>query len=141
LEASAAYRVFATDPRHPVEMAAAQRGQLVSWLTRRMGREIAPPDLSGAGYRFMGGRLLATMRGPAALFMYDDGHGARLVVMVRPMQRPEADTGGPMTRIHHADLNGFAWTWAGLGYSLVGAVPASTLHPIANEVRRALAGV
>ncbi|HVC59578.1 MAG TPA: anti-sigma factor [Acetobacteraceae bacterium] len=141
LEASAAYRVFATDPRHPVEMAAAQRGQLVAWLTRRMGREVAPPDLSAAGYRFMGGRLLATTHGPAALFMYDDGRGVRLVVMVRPMQRPEADTGGTMTRIRHANLNGFVWTRAGLGYSLVGEAPANTLHPIANDVRRAPPGV
>lgn len=141
-EASAAYRVFATDHRHPVEMTAAQRSRLVAWVKRRMGREIAPPDLSQAGYRFMGGRLMATTRGPAAMFMYGNGHGIRLVVLIRAMQHPgQAGKASPMTGISHASLNGFAWSRAGLGFSVVAKAPARFLHPIANELRRALPGI
>jgi anti-sigma factor RsiW len=141
LEASAAYQVFATDHSHPVEMTATQRSQLVAWLRRRMGREVVPPDLSRAGYRFMGGRLMATTRGPAAMFLYDNGLGVRLVVLIRAMRHLKANEGAPMIGIRYANINGFAWTRAGLGYSVVAKVPAQSLHPIANELRRALPGI
>jgi anti-sigma factor RsiW len=53
------------------------------------------PDLAASGYRFMGGRIVATAQGPAALFMYDDDRGTRLVMLARPMA---ADQNQPMTR-------------------------------------------
>jgi hypothetical protein len=44
---------------------------------------VAVPDLSG--YRFMCGRLVATVYEQAALHMYDEDHGTRLVMLARTM--------------------------------------------------------
>jgi hypothetical protein len=42
----------------------------------------------------------------AAMFMYDDDHGSRLVVLTRPMS--SADQSAPMTRQSRGDVGGFA---------------------------------
>jgi anti-sigma factor RsiW len=82
----------------------------------------------------MGGRLVATQHGPAAMFMYDDDHGTRLVVMTRPMT--SVDQNAPMTAHSQGDVAGFAWADDGVGYSLVGHAASDSLRPIANEVRK-----
>ena len=86
-EAAVSYQVYAADPVRPVEMPAADSAQLVSWISQRLARPIALPDLASAGYHFMGGRLVATEHGPAGLFLYDDAHGTRIAMMVRPMAK------------------------------------------------------
>ena len=82
----------------------------------------------------MGGRLVATAHGPAAMFMYDNDHGSRIVVLTRPMS--SADQNAPMTPQSQDDVGGLSWADDGLGYSLVGQTPPESLRPIANEVRR-----
>jgi anti-sigma factor RsiW len=70
------------------------------------------PDLSSSGYRLMGGRLVATAHGPAAMFMYDDDHGQRLVILTRPMQ---TDQNKPMTPHVGDGVSGFASADDGMG--------------------------
>ncbi len=68
---------------------------------RARGVGVEPPapgrsscwDLSKSGYRFMGGRVVPTAHGPAAMLMYDDDRGDRLVVLTRPMT---SDQNSPM---------------------------------------------
>jgi anti-sigma factor RsiW len=72
----------------------------------------------------MGGRLVATSHGPAAMFVYDDDHGERLVVLTRPMS---TDQNAPMTPQSKGDVTGFAWADGGMGYSLVGHSSAESL--------------
>jgi anti-sigma factor RsiW len=81
----------------------------------------------------MGGRVVATSHGPAAMFMYDDDQGDRLVVLTRPMA---TDQGQPMTPHSGSDVSGFAWADDGMGYSLVGQSSPEVLRPIANEARK-----
>jgi anti-sigma factor RsiW len=81
----------------------------------------------------MGGRLVATSHGPAAMFMYDDDQGTRLVMLTRPML---TDQSAPMAPHSDDGVSGFAWADDGLGYSLVGRAAPDSLKPIANEVRR-----
>jgi anti-sigma factor RsiW len=135
-EAAQNFAVYGSDRIRPVELRATDRAELVDWTTQRLGRPVGVPDLAASGYRFMGGRIVATPHGPAAMFMYDDDRGTRLVMLARPMK---AEQDAPMTP--HADgaVNGFAWADDGLGYSLVGPTAPGALHPIANEVRRQLA--
>lgn len=132
-EAAASYAVFAPDQARPVEIRAENRAQLVAWTSRRLGRPVAIPDLAASGYRLMGGRVVATEHGPAALFMYDDDKGNRLVMFARPMA-----SGSDMPMAPHVQdgINGYTWADNGLGYSLVGAVAPGMLHPLADEVRR-----
>ena len=135
-EAADSYEVFSADQSRPVELKASDRGTLVNWVSQRLRRPIAVPDLSASGYRFMGGRLVATSHGPAALFLYDDDHGARLAMLVRPLA---VDQDMPMTQHRTDGVDGFVWGAKGLGYSLVGAAAPDVLHPLANEVRRQIA--
>lgn len=125
------YEVYAADHSRAVELGAADRPQLVRWLSDRLQRPVAVPDL--AGYRFMGGRLVATPHGPAGLLMYDDDRGTRLAMLVRPMEI-EGDT--PMSEHSQGAVSGVTWADRGLGYTLVGDRPADVLHPLADEARR-----
>ena len=67
-QATGRYRRAPATTDNPVEFTAAKRDDLVEWVLHGMGVSLAAPDLSAAGYRFIGGRLVATKHGPAALF-------------------------------------------------------------------------
>jgi anti-sigma factor RsiW len=132
-EAAYSYSVYAPDRVRPVEMRASDSAQLVQWVSNRLKQPVKLPDLTGSGYRLMGGRLIATSHGPAAMFMYDDDRGDRLVVLTRPMASEQS---APMAPHSGGDVSGFAWADGGMGYSLVGQAAAESLRPIANEVRK-----
>ncbi|MGH6713758.1 MAG: anti-sigma factor family protein [Bradyrhizobium sp.] len=132
-EAAYSYQVYAPDRVRPVEMRATDSAQLVQWVSNRLHQPVRLPDLTTSGYRLMGGRLIATSHGPAAMFMYDDDRGDRLVVLTRPMR---SDQNAPMAPHAQGNVAGFAWADGGMGYSLVGQAAADALKPIANEVRR-----
>jgi anti-sigma factor RsiW len=133
-EATVSFNVYAPDRVRPVEVRASDSAQLVQWVSDRLHRPVKVPDLTTSGYRLMGGRLVATSHGPAAMFMYDDDHGSRIVMLTRPMS--SADHDAPMTPRSQGDVGGFAWADNGVGYSLVGQAAPESLRPIANEVRR-----
>jgi anti-sigma factor RsiW len=133
-EANASYNVYAPDLIRPVEVRASDSAELVQWVSDRLHHQVKVPDLATSGYRLMGGRLVATQHGPAAMFMYDDDHGSRLVVMTRPMS--SADQNAPMTAHSQGDVGGFAWADGGVGYSLVGHAAPESLRPIANEIHK-----
>ncbi|MCS0497661.1 anti-sigma factor [Ancylobacter sp. MQZ15Z-1] len=132
-EAADSYSVFAADRVRPVEIAAADSSDLVSWTSDRLRHPVKIPDLKPSGYRFMGGRLVPTAHGPALMLMYDDDKGTRLVMVTRPMA---ADRNALMSQTRTGDLTGFSWARDGIGYSLVGPVAPGDLHPIADEIRR-----
>ena len=134
-EAVVNYKVFAQDKARPIEIAAPDAKALVQWASNRLKAPVSVPDLSGAGYRFMGGRLVATEHGPAVMFMYDDDKGTRLVMLSRPMAR---QGNSRMTESSREGVNGFTWSSGGIGYSLVGPAPADVLHPIADKARSQL---
>jgi anti-sigma factor RsiW len=132
-EAAYTYDVYSADPTHPVEFKATDKTQLVDWISSRLQLSIRVPDLSASGYRFMGGRLVATPHGPAGLLMYDNDQGLRLAMLVRPMT---IDKTARMTEHRAGAVNGYAWAEKGVGYSLVGTTSTDTLHPLANEIRQ-----
>lgn len=134
-EAADNYRVYAYDTVRPVEIGAAEQARLVSWVSSRLQRPVTAPDLTRAGFRLLGGRLVTTPHGPAAMFLYDGAGGQRLAVVIRPMA---VETQTRMSEHADGGLGGVAWADDGLGYSLVGAASARELHPLADEVRRAV---
>lgn len=135
-ESLAAHRVFVPDALHPVELRADARDALLAWLSERLGTAIIAPDLQSIGFRFMGGRLVATAQGPAGLLMYDDDRGTRLTLYVRRMLR---DVTLPLQTNEADALSSFTWAEAGVGY----AVTARTLEPalplLVGEIRRQVA--
>jgi anti-sigma factor RsiW len=134
-QAVANHVVYAADRRRPTELGAQQRDDLARWVSNRLNRQVAPPDLSADGYNYMGGRLAATPDGPAGLFMYDDPHGVRITVFVLPLDA------APTTPIQHVDfahVDGCAWIDKSVGYTVVGGLPPSELRRIAELVKRQL---
>ncbi|HEY6434513.1 MAG TPA: anti-sigma factor [Acetobacteraceae bacterium] len=135
-EAFSSHTVYAADRRHPIEVGASEAAHLRQWLSNRLDRSVAPPDLSASGYHLIGGRLLATEHGnAAALFMYENAGGQRLSLLFRPM--------APTMRASPKDIsqgrmNGCAWIDKGMGYAVVGVMPDSELDGIADDIRVAL---
>jgi anti-sigma factor RsiW len=133
-QAMSSHAVYSVERRHVVEVTAAERDHLAQWLSNRLGRSVAPPDLSLAGYQLIGGRLLATEHGgAAALFIYDDEQGIRLSVLMRPM--------GPDLRAPHSDMsqgavNGCSWIAKGIGYAVVAATSGEALDRVAEQINR-----
>ncbi len=138
-EASDSFNVYAPDHVRPVEMRASDRAELVDWVSSRLRRTVKVPDLSPSGYRLMGGRLIATSHGPAAMFMYDNDRGSRIVMLTRPMN--SADQNAPMTARSNGDVAGFSWADGGTGYSVVGQAPADVLKPLADAVRKQMRSI
>lgn len=136
-EAAAAFVTYGSDRVRPVELRADGTAELVAWASQRLQVPVRVPDLSGAGYRFMGGRVVPTAHGPAVMFMFDDDHGTRLVLLMRPMRAAGTTR---MTRHEQDGATGFAWASAGMGYSLTGAKPPAVIHSLADAVRRQLVG-
>ena len=134
-EAAESYEVFALDRDQPVEIEAAERARLVAWASQRLGHPVAVPDLLDDGYRFLGGRMVATGYGPAVLFMYEDARGNRLVMLSRPLP---ADRDASMVEQSTGPVAGFAWAYRGMGYSLVARLASDRLQPLADEARRQL---
>jgi anti-sigma factor RsiW len=127
------YVVYASDTRRPVELASDQRATLTRWVSDRLDTPVQPPDLEGAGYRFLGGRLVTTPNGPAALFIYEGAAAERLAVMMRPM---EIEKNRSMSEQSYGALDGVTWSRDGLGFSVVAPRASTDLLPVAEDVRR-----
>ncbi len=131
-EAVANHIVYTADRRRPTELGADQREDLARWVSNRLNHPVTPPDLSSAGYHYMGGRLAATPEGPAGMFMYQNDAGLRLTVFVRPAG---AAPSVPMEHIDAGKLGGCAWIDKGVGYTVVGAMPSDELRRIAGQIQ------
>jgi len=133
-QAMASHAVYTADPRHPIEMTAAEPSYLSQWLSDRLHRSVVPPDLTSAGYRLLGGRLVATERGgAAALFVYEDTHGDRVSVLLRPMA-PELHAA--REDASRGTLNSCTWIRNGMGFAIVAGLPDQTLDRIAEQINR-----
>ena len=133
MEAAAAHTVFAADPAHPIELGPDHQAELVAWIDRKLHRPVEVPDLRAQGYRLMGGRVLSTMVGPAAMLVYDDARGARITVFLQPMRSDVA----PMQPVRAGAANGYAWIDAHMGYGVISDGDAS-MHGLADRVRQAM---
>jgi anti-sigma factor RsiW len=76
--AADAYRTYAIDPVHPVEIASTQQPQLERWLQRRLSIPVQAPDLRSEGWSLLGGRLAPGDFGPGAYFVYENQAGDRM---------------------------------------------------------------
>jgi anti-sigma factor RsiW len=117
-DAIAAYRTFVVEKLHPVEVRADQEAHLVQWLSRRLGKPLTAPDLTAEGYELMGGRLLPTDAGPAAMFMYADKAGDRLTLYARV---DGSDTGTGFRFEREEGVAAFAWVDRDLSYVVAAA--------------------
>jgi len=136
-EAAISYIVYAVDEHRPVEIRADQRNVMTRWLSNRLNRQVAPPDLSAAGYELLGGRLVASPHGAAALFVYENTHHKRLIIYVRPMAEPGETTA--IKAVDVDDLDGCTWIDQGIGYSLIANESYAHLQELSQGVRQQVA--
>jgi anti-sigma factor RsiW len=132
-EAAEAHSVFAADPNRPIEIGSENRSELVGWIERKLHRVVSVPDLSVQGYRLIGGRVLSTMIGPAAMLVYDDDRGGRITIFLQPMRSDVA----AMQPVNAGSANGYAWIDAHMGYGVISDGDAS-IYGLADGVRRAM---
>ncbi|ULJ75798.1 anti-sigma factor family protein [Rhizobium gallicum] len=131
-EAAASYGAFASDRLRPVEVRADASETLQQFAAATLGRSTTIPNLTEAGYRLMGGRVIPTAHGPGFMLMYDNDKGSRLVILARHMV---VDQDKAMVASENGEVRGWSWAKEGMGYSVVGALPRKDLHPIADVVR------
>lgn len=123
-----AHDTYVVEVVHPVEVPATQRAHMDSWMSKRMGTEMRPPDLAASGYALMGGRILPSDDGPAGLYMYENADGKRITLYVS--HQPGGDSAfqftdaGPVQSLH--------WSDGGLGYALTGDMPRDRLKTVAK---------
>lgn len=80
VDAIEAHRLYVVEVRHPVEVPGNERSHLQQWLTKRCGWVVRAPELTGAGLKLVGGRLLPGSTGPASFMMYESASGERFTI-------------------------------------------------------------
>jgi anti-sigma factor RsiW len=109
------------------------REALALAVTEHFGQLIALPDLAGAGYRLIGGRVVVSAHGPAALFVYEDAAGVRLAIFARPTDMPDTRR---VAEIDVGAMDGCVWVDRGIGYAMTGDKPYSDLLRLSREARQ-----
>jgi anti-sigma factor RsiW len=128
-DALVAYRLYAVEVRHPVEVPGDQRPHLVEWLSKRVGSPLHPPELDKQGLKLVGGRLLPGPTGPSAFFMYENPSGERFTLYCGRIN--DAATALRYTR---GEQNAaYYWVDANLAYVLSGPTEAGKLREIAQS--------
>ena len=79
----AAFDVYAAEPARPVEIAADGSGEMEEWFANRLDMRFSLPRLGDLGFDPIGGRLMIGSKGPAAMLMYENDDGERIVVYIR----------------------------------------------------------
>ena len=128
-EAAAAHSVYVPEVTHPVEVWADQRDHLQAWLSKKLDRVLTVPDLRTEGLSLVGGRLLPTLDGPAAQFMYEDEGKRRVTLYIIPSQE------GGETELRYAalgKLEAFFWSGEGVGCAVVGDLSRERLKTVAT---------
>lgn len=131
--AAAAYSVYAPETRHPVEVGVEQADHLVAWLSNRMGMSFEIPQLDAIGFSLIGGRLMVGDAAPAALLMYENDQGRRMVLYIRN-DLPQ----GKQTALHYrrnAGTGVIYWLDGDKGFGLSGGFSEQELSGAAKIVR------
>ena len=131
-DAIAAYKLMVSDRGARVDVAASSVPALQAWVDRSMGKSARLPDLAGAGFTPVGGRLFATESGAAAMILYQDADGQVLSFYLRPPESPlrmlprgERADGGLLTR--YGSLQGVLYAVVGPADSVARQAVASAL--------------
>jgi anti-sigma factor RsiW len=134
--AAQAHLVYASEVRHPVEVAAADQDHLVKWLSKRLGTQLKVPVLAAEGYELLGGRLLPGRDGPVAQFMYQDNSGKRLTVYVT--HKGQKDPITAFRFAEHGNVSVFYWVDEDCGYAISGEISRPELSRVAHAIYRQL---
>lgn len=131
-----AHALYVKENRHAVEVAAADRDHLVSWLSNRVARPINPPDLAPEGFELVGGRLLPPAyddgtTGPAAQLMYQNAANDRVTVYITAAVPGEKNA---YQFISRETLDVFYWSNDRITCTVVGSLPEEEMRAVAKKI-------
>lgn len=121
-DAMQAYRLIAQQGILPADYKVSADGDMQGWLDRYFTRANRLPDLSGAGFKPVSGRLLSTEQGPAAMVVYEDQGGHKISFYVRP----PGPKNNLLPRGSRSDGELQAEYWSGSGYNYAMVSPSDT---------------
>jgi anti-sigma factor RsiW len=129
--AISAHEVYASEVKHPVEVAASDKDHLEAWLSKRVGVAFVAPDLSGQGYTLLGGRLLAVSEHPAAQLMYEDAGKKRITIFLTA----NAGEDESALRVEHKGaVVACYWLNEKLAFAMVGEMDEEAMMRLARVV-------
>ena len=118
LEALEAHRLYVVEVRHPVEVPGSERAHLQAWLTKRCGWIVRAPELTAAGLKLVGGRLLPGPTGAASFMMYESGSGERFTIYTAKSEAEAAQ----MRFSAQGNESALFWADRGVAYVVVSSV-------------------
>lgn len=136
-QSAIAHVIYAPEVRRPVEVGAEREQDLVRWVSNRLGADVRPPVLTGAGFSLMGGRLLPGSHGPVAQFMYHDANGERITLCISHRSLAADMTAFKLYR--DGPVNVFYWIDGNFGYAVSGGIDRARLLEVAHGVYAQLA--
>jgi len=124
------HQIYSREHRHFLKVPANQVEELMAWLRDHVGRNIEAPDLTAAGLRFAGGRMLVINGGKVAELMYGRDDGLLVAVCI---SRTPGDNAA--LNVKHLGLQRAAsWISGGLIYVVVGEFDGPTAKTLAALV-------
>jgi anti-sigma factor RsiW len=127
-DALQAYRMFATGRHANLDVVQHHAGELQAWLDQRFQRAAPLPDLDASGFLPVGGRLLATDSGPAAMVLYENRDGDAISFYIRsPSSRAGMLARGQR---REGQLAAAYWSGEGYNYALVSHADTTDLRVI-----------
>jgi anti-sigma factor RsiW len=130
-DALVAHEIYTADVKHPVEIAAADKDVLQSWLSKRMGIKVNIPDITANGYQFLGGRLLTAAAAPAGQLMYEAADKGRLTVFFgsNPTGKEEA-----LRVVHKVGLITCYWQERNFSFAVTGDMKLEEMMRLAHDI-------
>ena len=130
IHALEAHRLYVVEVRHPVEVPGSERAHLQAWLSKRCGWLVRAPELTAAGLKLVGGRLLPGSGGPASFMMYESTSGERFTIYTA---KSEAEA-TQMRFSSQGNESTLFWADRGVAYVVSGAGDRGRLTQIAQSV-------
>ncbi|MEO0681601.1 MAG: anti-sigma factor [Pseudomonadota bacterium] len=125
------HKVYAQEGRHLVEVPASDIEHIRTWLSNRVGRPVAVPDFSDAGFEFAGARLLVAGGRPVAQLMYTQAGGTPVGYCIIASAGDDTDVA-----LGEREGLGFArWREGEAGHIVIGEEAPELLSRLADAAR------
>jgi anti-sigma factor RsiW len=128
-----AHSFYVREGRHVVEVPAADKDHLMKWLSGRLGAQVGPADLTGAGYQLLGGRLLPAGAYAAGIYMYENAQHDRITQYISA-EPGVSGISAPQCEARQT-VSLCVWNKDALTFVLVGAAPPDAMQTLAQQVR------
>lgn len=130
-EVAGYHAVYSRETRHLVEVPPDQVEHLKAWLGQRLVRNLDVPDLTVAGLRFAGGRMVIINGRPVAQLMYTRDQGLPIGICLTQM----AGRPSPINVEQSGTLQLASWEDGGYEYVVVGEMDAAAARNLAERVK------